>query len=575
MVISPIKVGAALKSMRNQDFDVLTAMCEVIDNSIQANAKNIKIGIEYSLESLRKKNRPVKIAFGDDGHGMDGEQQQLCLQLGYSGRYDDRKGIGRFGVGMTYAAISLCQKIEVYSRQRQGNWQYTCMDIRDTNPDEEPGITEIEQKSLPEEYANLVGDYGTLVIWSEIDRVDEPVKEDDVVHSFGRIYRKFIGDQIIQDGKAVTNGNKRSIQINGKIVNAFDPMYVTRSATYPDDETAMIDSEISFDWNVHPVDAPTSGTKQGTITIRTSLLPEPWRRVRAKVGRQGSGTSKENRRRKVNENEGISILRHGREVAYGPIPHMLSKDREVDRFWSCEIDFDPVLDHWFSVRAIKIGARPLRDLKDNLKKRIEPSVLRFRDRITKTMNEYDAKENESKEGPVHGHKDKEGELSQLTTPLPPTVPEETRESNTKAAADEAFSDPKEKEEYIEKISDPQTTYNIIEVHNMRSDGPFFEIIPDLISKTTHYNMNHAFFRDFYETVRKLKESLQDGNNEAAQSLEMVEELRGCLDNLFFAYGEAYYDLDDLDKTQKVGDTIDELLVKWNWHLRKIYKQHDQ
>lgn len=573
-MIPPIKIGPALRSMRNQDFDVLTAVCEVVDNSFQAKAKNVKINIKYSLES-RRKNRPTEIAFGDDGHGMDKEQQQLCLQLGYSGRYDDRKGIGRFGVGMTYAAISLCQKIEVYSRQRQGNWQYTCMDIRNINPNEEPGITEIEQRSLPDEYADLVGDYGTLVIWSEIDRVDEPVKTDDLRHSFGRIYRKFIGGETIQDGKVVPNPNQRNIQINGHIVHAFDPMYVIRNPTYPNDETATIDSEISFEWPVHHVDAPTSGVKQGTITIRTSLLPEGWRRVRAKIGRQGSGRSRDNLRRKVDENEGISILRYGREVSYSPIPHMLSKDREVDRFWSCEIDFDPSLDHWFSVRAIKIGAKPLRDLKDALKKRIEPSVLHFRELIKKTMDEYDAEENKSKQGPVHSHEEKESELSAITTPMATPTSHDERQKNTEATASEVFADEKEKEEYIKKISDPQTKYSIIEVYNMRSDAPFFEIIPDLLTKTTHYNMNHAFFIDFYETIRKLKEAVRDKNDDEDQTLELVDNIRGCLDNLFFAYGEAFYDLDDLKRKQPVGNTIDELLVKWNLHLRQIYKRHDQ
>ena len=165
--ILPIAVGAALKSLRNTDFDIQTAICEVIDNSFQAEAKNVKIRIAYS-EGSRKRARPVKIAFGDDGYGMDMNDLQYCLKLGYSGRYDDRKGIGRFGVGMTFAAISLCQKIEVYSRQKQGNWHYTYLDISGLDTKTDPEIAPIEQKTMPEEYANLAGDIGTLVIWSMI-----------------------------------------------------------------------------------------------------------------------------------------------------------------------------------------------------------------------------------------------------------------------------------------------------------------------------------------------------------------------------------------------------------------------
>ena len=65
-MIPPIKVGTALKSMRNQGFSILTAMCEVIDNSMQAGAKKVKINMRYSQESSRKKNRPIEI-------GIDGQ----------------------------------------------------------------------------------------------------------------------------------------------------------------------------------------------------------------------------------------------------------------------------------------------------------------------------------------------------------------------------------------------------------------------------------------------------------------------------------------------------------------------
>ena len=417
--ILPIAVGAALRSLRNTDFDPQTAICEVIDNSLQAESKEIKIAINYS-EKTSKQNRPVSIAFGDNGTGMNEKDLQFCLKLGYSGRYDDRTGIGRFGVGMTFAAISLCQKIEVYSRPKQGNWAYTYLDISNTDVNNEPAISPIIQKNLPEEYKDLVGDFGTLVIWSMIDRIDAPIKEDEIRHNLGRIYRKFLGDEIISDEKIVKNNNQRRIYLNNQTIHAHDPLFVTKSSQFPDDETAKIDSEKSFEWSVHEVDSPTSGKKHGTITIRTSILPESWRQVRAKIGRAGSGRSKDNLRRKVDDNEGISILRHGREVAYRPIPGLLSKDKEIDRFWSCEIDFEPVLDHWFSVRNIKIGARPLLELKDELKGIIFPSVSRFRDQIKKTMDEYDAKQNESEVGPISGNRGKEFELGSIVTPPPIT-----------------------------------------------------------------------------------------------------------------------------------------------------------
>lgn len=565
-------VGAALKSLRNTDFNMQMAICEVVDNSLQANAKEIKIKIEGERSSGQRLPRPQLIAFGDDGEGMDPETLQFCLKLGYSGRYDDRKGIGRFGVGMTFAAISLCQKIEVYSRQKHGNWHYTNLDITNSDKDNEPEITPIKQIDLPEEYKNLVGDFGTLVIWSKIDRIDEPIKEENLKHNLGRIYRKFIGQQIIKEEKAIENPNQSSIYINNQIIHSHDPLFVTKSSQFPDDETADIDSEVTFDWNVHPVDAPTSGEKTGKITIRASLLPESWRQIRARIGRPGSGRSKDNLRRKIDANEGISILRHGREVAYGPIPHLLSKDREIDRFWSCEIDFEPSLDHWFSVRNIKIGARPLDELKEELRDRISPSIERFRDEIKKTMDEYDRKENETKEGPIEGRGEKEDELNPLAIPPKSTdLSRDEQKDKSKTIADDIFDDPKTQEDYIKKVNNPENKYNIIEVSNMRQDSPFFEIVPDLATKVMHYNMNHEFFLHLYRAIEELKKSIQE--DEGSENLpSQIEVLKGYFDNLFFAYSEAYYDLGDRERQNTVGDTLDEFMSKWNFHLRKIYKK---
>src|SRR5260221_716094 len=119
----------ALESLRNSDFDAYSAFGEVIDNSIQANAKRIDIKVIYTPRSGRSFEPITKIGFADDGHGMDPEILHRCLQLGYSSRYNDRSGIGRFGVGMTLGAINQCERVEVYSKIPSGNWYMTYIDL--------------------------------------------------------------------------------------------------------------------------------------------------------------------------------------------------------------------------------------------------------------------------------------------------------------------------------------------------------------------------------------------------------------------------------------------------------------
>ena len=54
-----------IKSLRKNPFTELTAFCEVIDNSIEAQAENIKIKMEHNGTEI------VYMGFGDDGIGMN------------------------------------------------------------------------------------------------------------------------------------------------------------------------------------------------------------------------------------------------------------------------------------------------------------------------------------------------------------------------------------------------------------------------------------------------------------------------------------------------------------------------
>jgi len=565
--ILPINIGMALKSLRNSDFDAYSAICEVIDNSIQAKAKEIKIKIESEVPLGKRIPRPKTMAFGDDGYGMDPETLQLCLKLGYSGRYDDRKGIGRFGVGMTFGAISLCQKIEVYSRQKRGNWQYTFLDISNITKDVEPTLHPIEQKDLPKEFEDLVGDVGTLVIWNKIDRIDSDFDIDGLQHKVGRIYRKFIGEEIIENKKVKENHDIVKIFINDQLVTPHNPLYVTKNPKFPDDERATLEDDITFDWNVHPVDAPTSGEKRGKITIRTSLLPASWRKRRAQSGR-----SAENNRRRVYENEGFSILRNGREVFYDKIQNFRPAIEELDRFWGCEIDFDANLDHWFSVKNIKIGARPLKDLREELQKRLQGSILNnFRKKIRENYDKTEQEELQANIGPILGHKKKEEELEKIVPPLVSTLTQDQIEKNIDDHAKQLFDNLEEQEQYKKELKDTSLPFKIIEDNKARSDGPFIDVIDNVGKKVVHYNMNHPFFLEIYNKISDIKKIAEENKSENGELIKTAGKLKGDLDNLLYAYAEGIYDLDDLTRAQKVGETIDEHMIKWSFHLRKAYK----
>ena len=569
----PFKVGATLKSMRNSDFDVYTAVCEVIDNSITAKAKNIGIKIDMHVPPGKRKPVPERIAFGDDGTGMDSETLQQCLVIGYSQRYNDRKGIGRFGVGMTYGAINVCQRIEVYSRENRGNWNYTRLDISQAGEDTDPELHPVERKELPPEYEGLVGDFGTLVIWDKIDRVDTDFKQGEMAHRIGRIYRKFIGQQVIEGRRAVKNLDIIKITINNDIVSSHDPLYATRTLKFPKDETAKIIEDIQIDWGVHDVDAPPGGEQTGKITIRMSLLPESWRmqggalHAEQGYGHAGSGISPENNRRRVFANEGLSVLRNGREVYYGGIRGIGPASKPLDRFWGCEIDFDPVLDRWFSVKNIKIGARPLVDLKKELNKTIRGVILnKLRKEISERFSRTDTERDQERTGPVNRH----GAIEDVAREITPKPKEEKpiSEDEAERKKDGFPGSSEEQEEYKKKLLSDMP-YMVTEDNEARSDGRFIDMVFHLGKQEVRYNRQHPFFVELFRRFDLIESVAQRNDPADGDLIRIARELRVDIDRLLYAYANAY-DHPNAEKEQRIEHTMEDHLETWSKILRRTY-----
>ena len=564
--------GKALQAFRNNDFTPRSAIAEIIDNSIQAKSKNIKLFIEFKKPVGKNKPRPNVMAFGDDGIGMDIDTLEKCLVLGESTRENDRKGIGRFGVGMTNGAISLCTKIEVYSRPRQGNWNYVVLDLKDLDEYGAPFITGAEQKSLPDNFKNLVGDYGTLVIWSNIDRIQSSFSSEELNHWISRTFRKFIGEKIIKNSEVVDNPDKISIFLttagekdvsDGTTeLSAFDPLYVLKNNDRPNDETAQLLADDVYEYEVNEIDAPPNNEKTGKITIRISFTPESWR------PRKGSGGYTENDQRYLPDNEGISILRNGREVMYGTIPTWTRKFDDVDRWWSAEIDFEAVLDFQFSVRNIKVGARPLLEMREFLQKKINPTRYRKLDEVREVWKKAES-QNLTDGSTTGGHDDsKEGESGVIEKQPPkPLTPEEI-ERQKEALRRKEISE-KETKEILDEIANndapPILPYNSLKASSTEN---FIEIEP-LGNKTiVWFNMNHIFFQKIYDRLKEVEKIAQDSiDPDKSRLVELASKLKTDIDNLILSYTDSQNTV--VQTNQDSYNILEKLMLNWSLCLRKL------
>ena len=500
----------ALESLRSSDFDNLSAYAEVVDNSIQAEAT--KINIHFQLNAIKSNWEQIEyIAFSDNGCGMNTKTLHACLKLGWSSRYNDRSGIGRFGVGMVLGAIHECQRIEVYSKQKDGEWLFTYIDLEEVA---QGTLTEIPfptEKFPPEKFNSLIEeDFGTLVIWSKYDRQKKRGNTiiKDFKHYFGRTFRKFIWDSNL------------SITLNGEEVNAFDPLYArTEKTRFPDDPKAVIFEPMIIDWPIPNSDQQLGAYPSSPIKITMSRLPEEFRKKR---GDGGSAMAKE---RKIDENEGISILRNNREVFYGNLPYW-SKVRkenstadtwpfmEMDRWWGCEIEFDAILDSCFSVKNIKRGAEPETDLKQIIKARIGPTRISVFDEVRRVWDETKQAEDKINDTGT-GHSIAETAARNAKTPV------NVKNKNQGDAIEELRKnqllglDRNEQAKYEALFSSQPFTIQ----DSQWSGGTFFEVTHGGGNIFLSYNTKHLFFETYYQLVEEISE-----DDEIAKKLKSMIDL---------------------------------------------------
>ena len=108
------------------------ALGDLIDNSIEAGAN--KIDIVLNRVGGRSPESIVQIALIDDGHGMNPKFLEASIGFGQTSRGSKKDGLGRYGNGMTNAAIAFSERCDIYSKSKDTNWNKTFIDLVEGSP---------------------------------------------------------------------------------------------------------------------------------------------------------------------------------------------------------------------------------------------------------------------------------------------------------------------------------------------------------------------------------------------------------------------------------------------------------
>jgi len=309
-----------------------SAIAEIVDNSLQAAANQVTITVAV-LDEVS--DHPLRVAVLDDGCGMDKKTLRQALRFGGSSRFNDRTGLGRYGMGLPNSSLSQARRVDVYTWRKPGSAIYSYLDVDEIAQGTMTEIPEPRAAALPKWVGKLESESGTLVVWTRCDRLDHrriSTIARKLAPPLGRIFRYYLWDGV-------------SVLINGVKVEPVDPLYLHHGSADPGAQ--LYGKPIEYPVEARGADGTVEGT--GKVVVTFSELPvRAWHQL----------SNEEKRQLGVINGAGVSVVRANREIDFGWF-FMGNKRREnYDDWWRCEIRFDPILDEAFGITHTKQQIRP-------------------------------------------------------------------------------------------------------------------------------------------------------------------------------------------------------------------------
>lgn len=356
MSFAIIPQDLSISAMRNSGYqDSAYALAELIDNSIQA-GEPLEKPTEVELICVDRvppggdRRRISEIAVFDTASGMDRETLRRALQFGNGTHLTEstQRGIGKFGMGLPNSSISQCKRVDVWSWQK-GETYHTYLDVTEI----EKGIlTEVpvpKLEALPTQWLQLISNevraHGTLVVWSQLDRLiwkQSTALLRNTEFIAGRVYRYFLSDGRVRIRLAAYDAtNNEFSSVSERYVRPNDPLYLMKGTNTP----PPFDKSPAFEIFGEPeVLAVGYRGREHTVTIKASICsPE----ARKAGGLRPIGQH-------ARKNQGVSVVRADREIELNRSFENSYDPRE--RWWGVEVAFGPGLDDIFGVTNNKQGA---------------------------------------------------------------------------------------------------------------------------------------------------------------------------------------------------------------------------
>ena len=343
---SIVAVDRFIQATRDSGYkSTSSAVAELVDNAIQADATRIRITVCHATDG---ETGAIELLVQDNGTGMDPFTLRTALRFGGTTRFNDRTGLGRYGMGLPNSSLSQARRVSVYTWRTPGEVYMSYLDVDEIAAAD---VTEVPTPCRVTPPTGANGCRGTVVVWSRCDRLDNrriSTIARKLLNDLGRQFRYYLTDRV-------------KMTVNDDRVEPIDPLYLNLAAKH----TGATLFGRPIEYEVQAAEPNGKAAAVGRVRITFSELPvADWHKL----------SNDEKRRLGISKGAGVSMVRGDREVDYGWF-FLGSKRREnYDDWWRCEIQFDPILDEAFGITHTKQQVRPKTYLIETLTPDIEAAA---------------------------------------------------------------------------------------------------------------------------------------------------------------------------------------------------------
>lgn len=346
-----------MRSLRDTGHIFITAVADIIDNSIEFNATIVDIQVEFNGA-----NSWVRIS--DNGKGMNSKELKEAMRYGSERDYGE-DDLGKFGLGLNLASFNQCQKFSVASRNNpdRSNIAGYCWDMEHINKTGRWMCLPLERKDMDNNIcAPLKSSTGTVVLWEKLDRMLDYQHPDgefarkkfaamarELERHLAMVFHRFISGE--------TRRRKLKIILNGNEILPWDPF------ARKEPKTKVLDPLI--------IPLEHQGSK-GEIKIQPYILPHKKEFSSDEAWRYASGPAN------WNQQQGLYFYRSDRLVQAGGwcLLRVIDEHTKLARI---AVLFTPKLDEAFKINVTKTRVQLPHEIKEQVDKAVKPMVKMARD----------------------------------------------------------------------------------------------------------------------------------------------------------------------------------------------------